>query len=82
MSTAKQTKITKNEPKQMQNKTDTNLNEINFECTKTNNEGKKYNLKICTWNVSGLRAVLKVHISCYFIYIDIHTYAEYMLIYN
>ncbi|XP_020278645.1 uncharacterized protein LOC109852164 isoform X2 [Pseudomyrmex gracilis] len=58
-STAKQTKVTKNEPKQMQNKTDTNLNEINFECTKTNNEGKKYNLKICTWNVSGIRAVLK-----------------------
>lgn len=52
----------KNEPKQMQNKTDTNLDEIDFECTKSNEEGKKYNLKICTWNVSGIRAVIKVHL--------------------
>lgn len=45
----------------MLNKTDTNLNEINFECVKLNEEGKKYNLKICTWNVSGVRAVIKVY---------------------
>lgn len=53
-------KKTKNEPKQMQNKTDTNLDEIDFGCTKSNEEGEKYNLKICTWNVSGIRAVIKV----------------------
>ncbi|KAL6267693.1 hypothetical protein P5V15_000765 [Pogonomyrmex californicus] len=52
-------KKAKSEPKQMLNKTDTNLNEIDFECTKMNEEGKKYNLKICTWNVSGIRAVIK-----------------------
>ena len=54
-------KKAKNEPKQMQNKTDTNLDEIDFGCTKSNQEGKKHNLKICTWNVSGIRAVIKVH---------------------
>jgi len=55
-------KKSKNEskPKQMLNKTETNLNEIDFECIKTNEEGNKYNLKICTWNVSGIRAVIKV----------------------
>ncbi|XP_072754121.1 exodeoxyribonuclease [Anoplolepis gracilipes] len=53
------TKKAKNEPKEMQNKTDTNLNEIDFTCTKSNEEGKNYNLKICTWNVSGVRAVIK-----------------------
>lgn len=47
----------KNEPKL--NKTDTNLDEIDFVCAKSNGEGKKYNLKICTWNVSGLRAMIK-----------------------
>ncbi|XP_011859865.1 PREDICTED: DNA-(apurinic or apyrimidinic site) lyase-like isoform X1 [Vollenhovia emeryi] len=52
-------KKSKDEPKQMQNKTDTNLNEIDFGCIKSNEEGKKYNLKICTWNVSGIRAVVK-----------------------
>lgn len=52
-------KKTKNEPKQMQNKTDTNLDEIDFGCTKPNEEGNDYNLKICTWNVSGIRAVIK-----------------------
>lgn len=52
-------KKAKNEPKQMLNKTDTNLNEVDFACTKLNEEGKKYNLKICTWNVSGIRAVIK-----------------------
>lgn len=52
----------KNEPKQMQNKTDTNLDEIDFGCTKSNEEGKKHNLKICTWNVSGIRAVIKVRL--------------------
>lgn len=53
-------KKAKNEPKQMQNKIDTNLEEIDFGCTKPNEEGNNYNLKICTWNVSGIRAVIKV----------------------
>ncbi|KAH0952985.1 hypothetical protein HN011_011317 [Eciton burchellii] len=54
-------KKSKNEskPKQMLNKTETDLNEIDFECIKPNEEGNKYNLKICTWNVSGIRAVIK-----------------------
>ncbi|XP_019701139.2 uncharacterized protein LOC105192173 isoform X2 [Harpegnathos saltator] len=51
------TKKAKDEPKQ--NKIDTNLDEIDFECMKPNVEGKEYNLKICTWNVSGIRAVIK-----------------------
>lgn len=42
------------------NKTDTNLDEINYECEKLNADGNKYNIKICTWNVSGIRAVIKV----------------------
>ncbi|XP_014611761.1 PREDICTED: exodeoxyribonuclease [Polistes canadensis] len=41
------------------NKVDTNLNEIHFDCDKLNAEGMKYNLKISTWNVSGIRAVIK-----------------------
>lgn len=57
---SKESKKAKNEPKQMQNKIDTNLDEIDFMCTKSNEEGKNYNLKICTWNVSGIRAVIKV----------------------
>ncbi|XP_011156550.3 exodeoxyribonuclease isoform X2 [Solenopsis invicta] len=52
-------KKAKNEPKQMLNKIDTNLDEIDFGCVKTNEDGKEYNLKICTWNVSGIRAVIK-----------------------
>lgn len=41
------------------NKTETNLDEINFDCEKENAEGKKSNFKICSWNVSGIRALLK-----------------------
>ncbi|CAD6213436.1 GSCOCG00004069001-RA-CDS [Cotesia congregata] len=41
------------------NKTDTNLDEINFDCDKENAEGKKSNFKVCSWNVSGIRALLK-----------------------
>lgn len=55
-------KKAKNEPKQMLNKIDTNLDEIDFGCVKTNEDGKEYNLKICTWNVSGIRAVIKVYL--------------------
>lgn len=53
-------KRTKTEPKQMMNKTDTNLDEIDFDCQKLNPEGKQYNLKISSWNVSGIRALIKV----------------------
>ena len=52
-------KRAKTEPKQMMNKTDTDLNEIDFDCQKLNAEGKKYNFKICSWNVSGIRALIK-----------------------
>ncbi|XP_076247760.1 uncharacterized protein LOC143187409 isoform X2 [Calliopsis andreniformis] len=52
-------KRAKTEPKQMMNKTDTDLNEIDFDCEKLNAEGKKYNLKISSWNVSGIRALIK-----------------------
>lgn len=52
-------KRSKTEPKPMINKTDTNLDEIDFDCQKLNAEGKKYNLKISSWNVSGIRAVIK-----------------------
>lgn len=49
----------KAEAKQPMNKTDSNLEEIDFGCEKLNEFGKKYNLKISTWNVSGIRAVIK-----------------------
>lgn len=55
----KEAKEAKTEPKQPMNKTDSNLEEIDFSCEKLNEDGKKYNLKISTWNVSGLRAVIK-----------------------
>ncbi|KAL7288017.1 hypothetical protein TKK_0018067 [Trichogramma kaykai] len=41
------------------NKTETNLNEIDFECHKENADGEKADLKICSWNVAGFRAVVK-----------------------
>ncbi|XP_058809270.1 exodeoxyribonuclease-like [Phymastichus coffea] len=53
------TKRTKSEPKKLLNKTDSNLEDINFECDKLNVDGEKYNIKICQWNVSGVRAVVK-----------------------
>ncbi|XP_023247426.1 uncharacterized protein LOC106635782, partial [Copidosoma floridanum] len=49
----------KSEPKALLNKTETKLEEINFNCDKNNADGEKYNIKICTWNVSGIRALLK-----------------------
>ncbi|KOX77974.1 Recombination repair protein 1 [Melipona quadrifasciata] len=45
--------------KPLLNKIDTDLNEINFDCSKLNAIGNKYNLKISSWNVSGIRAVIK-----------------------
>ncbi|CAK9817041.1 Recombination repair protein 1 [Anthophora plagiata] len=52
-------KRAKTEPKPVMNKTDTDLSEINFDCSKLNAEGNKYNLKIASWNVSGIRAAIK-----------------------
>ncbi|XP_034190033.1 recombination repair protein 1 isoform X2 [Osmia lignaria lignaria] len=52
-------KRAKTEPKTFMNKTDTDLNETNFDCEKLNAEGNKYNLKIVSWNVSGIRALIK-----------------------
>lgn len=77
-------KKAKNEPKQMQNKTDTNLDEIDFGCVKLNKEGKKFNRKICTWNVSGVRAVIKVHLlsSKYIFLIRIVLVTILLLIFN
>ncbi|CAL7943267.1 unnamed protein product [Xylocopa violacea] len=52
-------KRAKTEVKPIMNKTDTDLNEIDFDCVKLNAAGDKYNLKICSWNVSGIRALIK-----------------------
>uniref|UniRef100_A0A224XSV7 DNA-(apurinic or apyrimidinic site) endonuclease n=1 Tax=Panstrongylus lignarius TaxID=156445 RepID=A0A224XSV7_9HEMI len=35
------------------------LSDLNFECNKTTKEGEKWNFKISSWNVAGLRAWLK-----------------------
>lgn len=42
------------------NKTESNLNEIDFGCKRENAKGQTFNLKICSWNVSGIRACIKV----------------------
>ncbi|KAK2578057.1 hypothetical protein KPH14_008472 [Odynerus spinipes] len=52
-------KRAKTESKPAMNRTNTNLDEIDFDCHKLNAEGMKYNMKISTWNVSGIRAVIK-----------------------
>lgn len=44
----------------------TDLLSINYDCDKLNKKGKKYNLKICSWNVSGVRAVIKKNGMNYF----------------
>ncbi|XP_033343240.1 exodeoxyribonuclease [Bombus vosnesenskii] len=49
----------KTDKKSVLNRIDTNLNEIDFGCSKLNAKGNKYNLKISSWNVSGIRAVIK-----------------------
>ncbi|XP_046613052.1 exodeoxyribonuclease [Neodiprion virginianus] len=41
------------------NKTESNLSNIDFDCPKLNANGDKFNVKICSWNVSGVRACLK-----------------------
>lgn len=50
----------------MMNKTESNFDEIDFDCQTLNAEGNKYNLKISSWNVSGIRAVVKVRFPVYF----------------
>ncbi|XP_017882083.1 uncharacterized protein LOC108626120 [Ceratina calcarata] len=52
-------KRAKTEAKPVMNKTDTDLNAIDFGCKNLSASGKKYNLKISSWNVSGIRALLK-----------------------
>ncbi|KAL7287978.1 hypothetical protein TKK_0018034 [Trichogramma kaykai] len=41
------------------NKAETNLDDIDYECHKENADGEKANFKICSWNVAGIRAVIK-----------------------
>lgn len=41
------------------------LKDLNFECGKTTKDGEKWNLKITSWNVAGLRAWLKVSVFKY-----------------
>ena len=53
-------KKAKTDSKPMMNKTETDLNEIKFSCEKLNADGETFNIKICSWNVSGIRAVIKV----------------------
>lgn len=47
----------------MMNKVDTKLDDVDFGCEKLNANGDKYNLKITTWNVSGIRAIIKVNVA-------------------
>jgi hypothetical protein len=39
---------------------ETDLSKLDFGCDKTTKDGDKWNLKISTWNVAGLRACIKV----------------------
>ncbi|KAL1138788.1 hypothetical protein AAG570_008850 [Ranatra chinensis] len=41
------------------NKIETDLSKLSFDCDKTTNSGDKWNFKISTWNVAGLRAWVK-----------------------
>lgn len=42
------------------NKTNSNLDGIDYGCEKLNAQENEFNLKICSWNVAGLRAWIKV----------------------
>ncbi|XP_034940303.1 DNA-(apurinic or apyrimidinic site) lyase [Chelonus insularis] len=55
----KKSKSKKSEGKQPINQTGSNLDTVNFNCDKMNAEGKKPNIKISSWNVAGLRAMIK-----------------------
>lgn len=52
-------KKAKTEAKQPMNKTETNLDDIELGCDKSNAKGQTYNMKICSWNVAGIRAIIK-----------------------
>lgn len=57
---SKKAKTETKDTKPMMNKTDSDLSTIDFSCKKLNADGEAYNIKICSWNVSGIRAVIKV----------------------
>lgn len=57
---AKKAKTDTKDAKPMMNKVDSDLSKIDFSCKKLNADGEPYNIKICSWNVSGIRAVIKV----------------------
>lgn len=42
------------------------LKELNFDCDRTTSVGKKWNLKISSWNVAGLRAWVKVFLTLFY----------------
>lgn len=56
---SKKAKTETKDTKPMMNKTDSDLSTIDFSCKKLNADGEAYNIKICSWNVSGIRAVIK-----------------------
>ncbi|XP_068086323.1 DNA repair nuclease APEX1 isoform X2 [Anabrus simplex] len=41
------------------NRTDSDFESIDFSCDKTTADGKPWNLKICGWNIGGLKAWIK-----------------------
>lgn len=57
--TTKKAKTEEKVEKKAMNKTESNLDEINFDCDKLNADSESWNLKICSWNVAGIRAVIK-----------------------
>ncbi|XP_051171367.1 exodeoxyribonuclease isoform X2 [Leptopilina boulardi] len=56
---AKKAKVDTKDTKPMINKVDSDLSKIDFTCKKLNADKEAYNIKICSWNVSGIRAVIK-----------------------
>ena len=47
------------EPPAKQNKTSSDYEKLNFDCSKKSAKGNDWNFKISTWNVDGLRAWIK-----------------------
>jgi AP endonuclease-1 len=41
------------------NKTSCDFEKLSFDCDSKSKEGKEWNLKICTWNVAGIRSWIK-----------------------
>ncbi|XP_066142672.1 exodeoxyribonuclease isoform X2 [Euwallacea fornicatus] len=50
---------TKSKAAPLLNTVESKWDTINFDCTKKSSQGKRYNLKITSWNVDGIRAWLK-----------------------